>query len=324
VLWLEMSRDYEHGGSGWQFGTCLWSPTEKKGGGRWGYWDLMQRVTKDDLVLHLRGSKNQQFIGHSVADADCYVTTDRPPNPGVWDHALQFYRVPLRDYCPFEDPIPLSDIFERSSKQLIAYHQSHSPVSSANGRFLFYVPQAGSLQCQNGAYLSEVDSELSRIILGNDTDIHQLQQVGTGSGIATLRTRIGQKEFSDAVRDNYSHSCCFPQCNVADASFLIGAHIARWSDSTTHRGNIANGLCLCLMHDKAFETGLFVLDRQFRVVPTAIANSSAWAHANILPFANQQITLGQVQPDIECLQQHWQRVGYSPQDRDTEKKSRSE
>lgn len=314
MQWLEMSRDSEHGGHGWQFGTCLWSPTLRNGGGRWGYWDLMQRVRKDDVVLHLQGRRNQKFVGHSVADADCYITTDRPPQPGPWDHASHFYRVPLRDYCPLEDPIPLAGIFERNSEQLIEYHQSHSPASSSNGRFLFYVPQAGRLQCQNGAYLSEVDSELSRIIFGQYPDTEPQHEVGTGSGLATLLTRIGQNAFSDSVRDNYAHRCCFPRCNVVDDSFLIGAHIARWSDSSEHRGKIANGLCLCLMHDKAFESGLFILDRHFRVVPTAAASNSAWAKNNILPFANEQITIGPVQPSIKCLQLHWQRVGHSPKD----------
>lgn len=305
-----MSRDADHGGLGWEFGTCLWSPTERNGGGRWGYWDLMQRVHKDDVVLHLCGRTNQQFVGHSVADAECYVTSHRPPEPGVWDHATTFYRVPLRDYCPFENPIALASIFHDHAERLTQYHQSHSPASSANGRFLFYVPQAGRLQCQNGAYLSEVDSDLVRIIFGNGETEHS-HQVGTGFGLATLYTRIGQQSFSDAVRDNYAHQCCFPECNVNDRSFLIGAHIARWSDSPELRGNVANGLCLCLMHDKAFETGLFVLDRHLRVVPTRSAQESAWARANILPFTNQQITVGPIRPAPACLQLHWQRVGHT-------------
>ncbi len=58
-----MSRDANHGGPGWEFGTCLWSPTERNGGGRWGCWDLMQRVRKGDVVMHLRGKTKQQFIG---------------------------------------------------------------------------------------------------------------------------------------------------------------------------------------------------------------------------------------------------------------------
>ncbi len=308
-----MSRDADHGGPGWEFGTCLWSPTKRKGGGRWGYWDLMRRVHKGDVVLHLRGSTNRQhFVGHSIADADGYTTSHRPPKPGNWNHATTFYRVPLGDYCPFEEPIPLATLFRDHADKLTNYHHDHSPAGSTKGRFLFYVPQAGRLQCQNGAYLSELDAELTAIIFGSASVPENATQVATKSGLAKLQTRIGQKAFSDAVRENYAHRCCFPQCTVSDRSFLIGAHIVRWSDSPEMRGNVANGLCFCLMHDKAFETGLFVLDQGLHVIPTALAKVSLWAQPNILPFENQHIRTGAVRPSLTCLHLHWERVGYTP------------
>ena len=312
MQWLEMSRDVDHGGPGWEFGTCLWSPTERKGGGKWGYWDLMKRIRKGDVIVHLQGKTNQHFIGHSIVDADCYITDRRPPKPGAWNHASTFYRVPIRDYCPFEKPIPLVDIFTRQGDHLMQYHYLHSPASSSNGRFLFFVSQAGRLQCQNGAYLSELDAELTKIIFGTTASDHTSASINTCSGFATLHTRIGQQAFSQAVRENYSGVCCFPECHVNDSGFLIGAHIARWSDFPEHRGNVANGLCLCLMHDKAFEIGLFVLDTQFRVTPSPLINGSSWAAANIVPFANQQIKIGRVRPALACLQLHWQSVGYTP------------
>ncbi|MGD0383401.1 MAG: HNH endonuclease, partial [Thermoguttaceae bacterium] len=249
--------------------------------------------------------------GHSIADANFYITDQRPPKPGQWGHATSFYRVPLHDYCPFDEPIPLATIFTHHGDRLTQYHQMHSPANSRNGRFLFYVPQAGRLQCQNGAYLSEIDAELTEIIFGNATSHQDFQSVRTGFGIAMLHTRIGQQAFSEAVRENYSEQCCFPCCPVNDRAFLVGAHIARWSDSPELRGNVANGLCFCLMHDKAFEDGLFVLDPQFRVMPTPFAKDSPWAITNILPFANQQIKIGQVQPALTCLQLHWRRVGHA-------------
>lgn len=311
--WLEMSRDADHGGRGWEFGTCLWSPTERKGGGRWGYWDLMQRVERGDVVFHLRGKAKPQFVGHSIADADCYKTTERPPKPGAWDHAESFYRIPLRDYCPLESPVKLADVFRNHAAALIEYHKNHSPAGSPNGRFLFFVSQAGRLQCQNGAYLSEVDAELTKLIFGGPVSEYSGEsQVVTGTGLTTLHTRIGQQEFSRAVRDNYAGTCCFPYCKVSDRQFLVGAHIARWSDSPQFRGSVENGLCFCLMHDKAFEIGLYTLDADFRITPTPEATESEWAVRKILPYAGQQIRLGRVLPGVEPLQHHWKRIDFSP------------
>jgi putative restriction endonuclease len=310
--WLEMSRDADHGGPGWDFGVCLWSPTRRQGGGRWGYWELMQRVKEGDVVLHLRGEKTPEFSGHSIADSDCYITSERPPSPGVWEHATDFYRVPLRDYCPFEKRLSLSNVFSTRADLLTQYHAQHSPASAANGRYLFYVTQAGRLQCQNGAYLSEVDEELSSILFGLEFGGQAAPEVvSTGTGMATLLTRIGQGSFSEAVRRNYGRKCCFPKCRVEEDSFLIGAHIVRWSDSKEDRGNIANGLCLCLMHDKAFEAGLFVVDSSYHVVPTKAADKSQWAIANVIPFAGQQISIGPIVPGEIFLKNHWERVGHS-------------
>lgn len=313
MIWLEMSRDKGHGGEGWEFATCLWSPTEKKGGGKWAYWDLMQRIHEGDVVLHLRGKTNPEFTGHSIADTNCYRTDKHPPRLGSWGHANSFYRVPLRDYCPFEKPILLADVFARCRDRLTEYHGAHSPAHSRNGRLLFYVQQAGRLQCQNGAYLSELDAELIQILFGSSSLERDFLEVSTGSSLTTLFSRIGQPAFSQAVRENYSEQCCFPDCAITDREFLVGAHIARWSDSPKFRGDITNGLCLCLMHDKAFEVGLFVLDQHLRVIPTPLAAGSPWATANILPYANRYIKDGQLTPALTCLQLHWQRVGFMPE-----------
>jgi putative restriction endonuclease len=311
MAWLEMSRDTEHGGSGWEFGVCLWSPTRRQGGGRWGYWDLMQRVRKGDVVLHLRGEKTPEFIGHSVADADCYTTTESPPLPGKWGHSSSYYRVPLRDYCPLERPVSLKQVFLLRGDLLAKYRLEHSPAGGVNGRFLFYVTQANRLQCQNGAYLSEVDQELSAILFGLDFGGHVAQDVvPTGTGMATLLTRVGQGAFSEAIRRNYGRQCCFPNCGVRDDAFLVGAHIVRWSDSKDDRGNVANGLCLCLMHDKAFEAGHFVIDASYRVVPTKKAIESQWASTGIAPYSGRQIALGAVPPGQSFLRRHRERVSH--------------
>jgi putative restriction endonuclease len=308
-MWLEMPREESHGGPGWDFGTCLWSPTERNGGGRWGYWDLMQKVKRGDVVLHLRGKKRAAFVGHSVADADCYVTTERPQDPGPWEHASKFYRVPLREFCPFDEAPLLSDVFLRSTKELVEYHNLHSPVSSENGRFLFFVPQAGRLQCQNGAYLSEVDDDLLKLLIGEiDSQQSGPNSVYVGSGLTTLATRIGQNRFSLAVRENFQHRCCFPGCSVDDDRFLIGAHIVRWSDAISLRGEISNGLCLCLMHDKAFETGVFTIDDQLRVQVNLTTTDSKWLIDQIAQYRNEPIRLGVIEPNRDCLEAHRIRI----------------
>jgi hypothetical protein len=138
------------------------------------------------------------------------------------------------------------------------------------------------------------------------------EPVETGTSETEVLTRVGQGEFSDKVRNNYNHSCCFPECGVSDARYLIGAHIARWADRPDLRGDVSNGLCLCLHHDKAFEIGHFTIDQDLRVWTTddQIENSP-WAREHILPYDGQPIDEGDTPPHPEALKEHWQRHGFA-------------
>ncbi len=319
MAWLELSRDPGHGGKGWAFGECLWSPTKRQDGEKWGYWELMRSVRAGDLVLHLRGQDAQAaFVGYSFADSDAYETERRPPSPGPWEYADRFYRVPLRDFTPFAAAPRLRSVFAEKGEALLEYHARHSPANEPHGRKLFFVRQSGRIQCQNGAYLSEVDEELLGIVLGIGLDVAAgqadgAQNVQTGEQLRQFAARVGQDRFSDAVRDNYSHACCFPDCGIAEDYLLVAAHIARWADAPELRGDIANGVCLCLYHDKAFELGYFTLDRSCCVrANVGKTAGSAWAEASLAPFEGRSIRQGTVRPSQAALSYHWERIGFAP------------
>src|SRR5215210_951153 len=183
---------------------------------------------------------------------------------------------------------------------------------------LFYVIQADRLQCLNGAYLSEVSSILARLLLEKPVNLHQppldiLREARTGEQLRTVLTRVGQREFSNLVQENYGTKCCFPDCDVRERTFLRGSHIARWADAPELRGDVANGLCLCLMHDQAFERGLFTVDLELRIwVDPAKASRSPWATTHLLPHHGQDLRLGAVPPSEEALLRHWERTSCYP------------
>jgi predicted restriction endonuclease len=175
------------------------------------------------------------------------------------------------------------------------------------------------LQCLNGAYLSEVDSELSAIVLStsyrysydnNKTRSNTLavREVNTSEQFRELKARLGQEAFSREIRHNYNHACCFPGCEIVEDKFLVAGHIARWADNDVLRGQTSNGICLCLMHDKAFESGIFTITRNFEVwVNQSKALQSTWAAQNIIPFHSHKIFTGAIKPSLEALQEHWAR-----------------
>ena len=249
---------------------------------------------------------------------------NRPPAPGLWGYDDEFYRVLLKDFVAFPSPIDLRSVFAQQNSALREYFENNKRKSRDQKRSIFYVEQAGRLQCLNGAYLSEVDDELAGILFGSaysgnfvegtTTEIPSaLVDVKTSERLRVLRTRVGQKEFSDRIKQNYRHHCCFPGCEVAENRFLIGSHIVRWADVRELQGNLSNGLCLCLMHDKAFEDGGFTLDSKL-CVRVNRALKSNWCQSNLLPYEGQAIHCGTVLPSLEAIQQHWQRIDFRPSD----------
>lgn len=327
MLWLEMSRDPTHGSGSWDFTLSLWSPTYKrsksgKKGGKWAFWDSVLRVRAGDSILHLRGKdKKAAFVGFSTAETDGFITAECPPVPGEWSYADSFHRVFLKDFTPFPKPFFLRDVFLQQDVLLRNYFRRNKAKLAKHKCLLFYVIQAGRLQCLNGAYLSEVDDELASLLLGSDyttgTDAARppLIDVQTGERIQVLRVREGQQVFSEEVRANYGSRCCFPDCSIAERQFLVGAHIARWADAPHLRGSIANGLCLCLMHDKAFEGGLFTITADYKVAVnkgSKTFQNSRWCADNLLPHDGQPISCGVVTPLVKALELHWARIGLTP------------
>jgi putative restriction endonuclease len=318
-MWMEMSRDQAHGGQGWGFTECLWSPSHKNPTGKWGHWETLLKVKQGDIVFHLSGKTHKAYIlGYSFADSDGFETNEKPPNPKQWGYANSFYRVMLKGFTPFKNKISLDSIFSQFSESLINYYLDNSKKSKNEREHIFFVYQAARLQCLNGAYLSQFSNKLASIILGpdfsgNSVDIRPIAiTVPTGEQISTIQARAGQHLFSENVKSNYNNICCFPGCIVDEKEFLVGAHVARWADKPELRGEISNGLCLCLFHDRAFELGLFVLGEDFTIkVNHDKATGNKWAKNNLIPYNGQQIKLGKIKPSINAIKIHSTRVGYS-------------
>lgn len=319
MIWIEMSRDEQHGGGAWGFTKSLWAPSRTQGISRRStYWERILNTREGDLVLHLRGAgQNAAFVGLSTVVGAGHLTNERPPHPGDWGYAASFYRAELAGFQPLEQPILTKDLFQQKADALIDYFQRNGAKRREEKLPLFYVLQAGGLQCQNGAYLSIADSELLGIILGSQSSdglrAHPSPAVvPTGISLREVAERVGQQAFARSVKENFGVRCAFPGCHVHEWSFLVASHIARWADAPVLRGNVDNGLCFCLMHDRAFELGLFTIDEdqlvrvnQFRIDP-----KSQWSAEHLLPYDGNGIGPCQVKPSLNALREHWQRIGY--------------
>lgn len=308
MIWIEMSRDEIHGGGEWGFKRCIWAPAYKQGIRKdsWLFWNNILQVKQGDIVIHLRGKGHTaSFVGYSVAATDGHETLERPPQAGTWSYATSFFRAMLQDFQAFDKATLLDEFFATHSDKLKNYLQT-LPMTPTNR---FFVYQANRLQCLNGAYLSKCDDELLELILDNENmqgPMSICQESSTSETLRQVKQRIGQSQFSKAVKENYHYKCCFPDCEISDHKFLVGSHIARWVDNPDKRGNTSNGLCLCPIHDKAFENGYFSLDNEFRII---LSRNLELQTSNVFlkyikPYEHRQIDQAQIPPDIDSLKEH--------------------
>lgn len=316
MIYLEMSRIESHGGGDWSYPLCIWAPAKKASGDRWPFWSKILDVRKGDTVLHLRGiPPRASFTGYSTVASPGFETSSRPPDPGEWSFSQKYVRADLESFVPFDTPLNLGDIFRRRATELIAYLEGRKTGKSSR-RNLFFVRQSGRLQCLNGAYLSNVDTELFEILFDREAPKSSgssgLSIVYTSTAMANLRVRVGQSQFADEVKRNYRDRCCFPNCAICDSRFLVGSHIARWADDESLRGHVGNGLCLCVTHDRAFELGLFTLDQQLRVVLNPKEPLAAEPMKSLEAAAGARILLSENPPNQKALQAHWERIGFDP------------
>ncbi len=80
---------------------------------------------------------------------------------------------------------------------------------------------------------------------------------------AMTKVRVNQHFFRSIVLAGYRSECAV--CELPLAALLVASHIVPWSVDKTLRMNPQNGICLCAIHDRAFDKGIMRIGTDFRV-----------------------------------------------------------
>ncbi len=101
-----------------------------------------------------------------------------------------------------------------------------------------------------------------------------VQPEGETETRAQRKVRLAQGFFRSAVLSSYEYACCV--CHVRIDQLLVASHIVPWSVSPKDRTNPRNGLCLCALHDRAFDRGLMTVTPAYevRVSPRVLRSAS--------------------------------------------------
>jgi hypothetical protein len=120
------------------------------------------------------------------------------------------------------------------------------------------------------------------------------------------KVRLGQAFFRSTLLASYNDQCCI--CGLDCNLLLVASHIVPWAVRSDLRLDPRNGLCLCAIHDKAFDRGLLSVDVEFRVLVSRRIESHApraVIDGTFIAYSGQPIHLPEkFAPSQEHLEHH--------------------
>jgi 5-methylcytosine-specific restriction protein B len=192
-VWLELTKSsHKHGGAGWEFGTCLWSPSQASDGKDW--YRLMRDAKPGDIVIHINDSVIE---GHSIV-AQSYVETEsEPPEAGPWAGMAPYYRVDVKGLEQFPQPMDLGEFIRENKDQITDELKDGRPL-----RYPFQLEASGLIKTVQGGYLSKCTPRLYQAIrksVGGESETNTSEFAPFTIEEATAGVFLSQDEFEDIV-----------------------------------------------------------------------------------------------------------------------------
>lgn len=131
---------------------------------------------------------------------------------------------------------------------------------------------------------------------------------GPDEALRQQRVRLGQSFFRKTVLANYNYKCCITGLDTPE--LLRASHIVPWSESSEHRVNPSNGLCLSALHDAAFDRYLISVNPDnlhLHVSPRLMQSKPAtFIEQHFLQYQGKPIALPERHlPERTLIQRHY-------------------
>jgi putative restriction endonuclease len=155
------------------------------------------------------------------------------------------------------------------------------------------------LRNQNGISLTSH----AEILLPEDLDF------SGETRLAIVKQRCKQDFFRRSVLSSYGDKCCIS--GVTDRRFLVASHIVAWRDDASIRLHPANGICLSTIHDRAFDSHLFSLtdDRRIILSEQLLKTKDEFLRQVFWPINKTPITSPEkFAPDVTFIARHREKM----------------
>lgn len=151
---------------------------------------------------------------------------------------------------------------------------------------------------------SELDSATGDMSMPDEI----VDYTGSNKTVWTM-TRVGQNFFRRSVLSAYNYRCCITGLSVLN--LLVASHIIPWRLDAANRLNPRNGLCLSMLHDKAFDSGIIAIaeDMTVSVSRKHMTDEDHFFNSAVLAYDGKPIVLPEkFCPLAEFLAYHRQHV----------------
>lgn len=280
--WIEITNPV-HGGLGWEFGTCLWSPVHDRSGKK--AWKMMEEVEPGDVIFHFLKPTKQQghhFWGHSVAEDSAQIINHPPPEPLQWANQAPYYRIPVASFNSLNTPVPVSEILDAHRSDFEA--ELHR---KPKGQF-YELKKDGRIQVSL-KYIAEADGAVIRILaaiinnngqaIGQFTPDHFAPDANSpaypdytppGTVQTQVVRRIRDTALSKHVKAEFGHRCavCGKRIRLSENTYYAEAHhikpLGAGHDGPDIKENL---ITLCPYHHAEFDYGVISIEpRTHRVL----------------------------------------------------------
>ncbi len=125
-----------------------------------------------------------------------------------------------------------------------------------------------------------------------------------------IKARVNQSFFRSAILSSYNLKCCITGLSIPQ--LLSASHIKPWAIDEENRTNPHNGLCLSIIHHKAFDEGFITITPDFKILVSKFFDnySNDLAVTDFFKkYQNQSIILpDRFLPDKDFLDFHYHNI----------------
>lgn len=132
---------------------------------------------------------------------------------------------------------------------------------------------------------------------------------GPSDKIVTVKQRLHQAFFRDAVISSYNNRCCVTGLPLLEC--LVAGHIVPWSVDERRRADPTNGVCMSATFDRLFDCGLVTIGDDLTLpVSERVRKLKDQSAADLVTARHGQkiIPPARFYPDPACLRWHRENV----------------